>query len=100
MRKIFQKIMLLCFMVSGSLAAFSQNVVTGKVTDSRDGSAVVGANITVKGTRTAAQTGSDGSFRITAPADATLVEGVGITLSHTENSLVLPDGSVAVAVIT
>lgn len=73
MRKIFQKIMLLCLMVLGSLAAFSQNVVTGKVTDSRDGSAVAGATVTVKGTKTAAQTGSDGSYRINAPADATLI---------------------------
>lgn len=65
--------MLLCCMVLGSLAAFSQNVVTGKVTDSKDGTPVVGASVSVKGTKTITQTGSDGSFRINAPADATLV---------------------------
>lgn len=73
MRKIFQKIMLLCCLVLGSLAAFSQNTVTGKVTDSKDGTPVVGASVTVKGTSTITQTAADGTFRINAPTDATLV---------------------------
>ncbi len=73
MRKIFKKIMLLCCMLLGSVTAFSQNVVSGKVTDSKDGTPVVGASVSVKGTKTITQTASDGSFRINAPSDATLV---------------------------
>ncbi len=73
MRKIFQKIMLFCCLLFGSLAAFSQNNVTGKVTDSKDGTPIVGASVTVKGTKTITQTASDGSFTISAPANGTLV---------------------------
>lgn len=51
-----------------SVAAFSQNkTVTGKVTDSRDGSALTGATVTAKGTRNGVQTKSDGTFSISVP---------------------------------
>ncbi len=65
--------MLSCVMTLLSLAAFSQNVLTGKVTDSKDGTPVSGVTVTVKGTKTATQTEADGSFKINAPASATLV---------------------------
>jgi len=48
--------------------SFSQSVVTGKVTDSKDGTAVQGVTVTAKGTRTATQTSADGSFSISVPA--------------------------------
>lgn len=59
-----------------SLAAFAaaiaqDRVVTGQVTDSRDGSPLAGVSITVKGRTTGTQTGADGTFRITVPAGAT-----------------------------
>ncbi|MEO6253146.1 MAG: SusC/RagA family TonB-linked outer membrane protein [Ferruginibacter sp.] len=73
MRKIFQKLLLSCTMILLSLASFSQNAVTGKVTDSKDGSPVVGATVTIKGSKTATQTATDGTYRINAPANATLV---------------------------
>ncbi|MBK8520313.1 MAG: SusC/RagA family TonB-linked outer membrane protein [Chitinophagaceae bacterium] len=56
-----------------TLAAFSQNAVTGKVTDSKDGTPVPGATITVKGTKTATQSGADGSFSINATSTGVLV---------------------------
>jgi len=56
-----------------SAAAYAQNVITGKVTDSKDGSPLSGVTVTVKGTRAATQTGSDGAYRISAPDGATLV---------------------------
>jgi TonB-linked SusC/RagA family outer membrane protein len=74
MRKILPKILLVWLpLLFLSTASFAQNAVTGKVTDSKDGSAVSGATVTVKGTRNAVQTGSNGTFRISAPANATLV---------------------------
>ncbi len=73
MRKISYKIMLSCALFLVSLAAFSQNVITGKVTDSKDGTPVSGVTVTVKGTKTAVQTETDGSFKINAPAVAKLV---------------------------
>lgn len=77
MRKSIKKISRILLMSLGLLfftaAAFAQNVVTGKVTDSKDGSAAANVNVTVKGTRTTVQTAADGSFSISAPANATLV---------------------------
>ena len=49
-----------------SVAAMAQNVVSGKVTDA-NGAAVPGATVTLKGTSTATQTLSDGTFKITTP---------------------------------
>ena len=72
MRKLSYKLMLSCTMILLSLAAFSQNVITGKVTDSKDGTPVAGVTVTVKGTRNAVQTSEDGSYTISAPATARL----------------------------
>lgn len=48
--------------------------VTGKVTDSKDGSPLSGASVVAKGTSTGTQTGADGSFKLTVPsATKTLV---------------------------
>lgn len=80
MRKISYKLMLSCVMTLLSLAAFSQNVITGKVTDSKDATPVAGATVTLKGTSTAVQTGTDGSFKINAPVSGTLIiTSVGFT---------------------
>ena len=49
-------------------AIFSQaqtKTVTGKVTDSKDGSPMVGASVVAKGTKIGTQTGSDGSYKLT-----------------------------------
>ena len=73
MRKI-PKVLLVSFsLLLFSITALAQNVITGKVTDSKDGSPATGVTITVKGTRTATQTTADGSFKINAPATAVLV---------------------------
>ena len=73
MRKI-PKVLLVSFsLLLFSITALAQNVITGKVTDSKDGSPAAGITITVKGTRTATQTTADGSFKINAPATAVLV---------------------------
>ncbi|MEO5890415.1 MAG: SusC/RagA family TonB-linked outer membrane protein, partial [Ferruginibacter sp.] len=50
-----------------SVAVKAQNVVTGKVTDSRDGAPVQGVTVLVKGTTKSTQTLADGSFKITSP---------------------------------
>ncbi len=52
--------------------SFAQNRnITGKVTDSKDGSNVQGVTVSIKGTRTAVQTQADGTYSISVPADAT-----------------------------
>ena len=53
--------------------------VTGKVTDSKDGSPVAGASVTVKGINVGTSTASDGSFRLSVPSNATalIISSVG-----------------------
>jgi len=53
--------------------AVAQTVVTGKVTDSKDNAPVAGANVTAKGTRTVVQTNAGGNFKITVPANASVL---------------------------
>lgn len=73
MRKISRILVVSFVLVLLSVAAFAQNVVTGKVTDTKDGTPVSGVTVTVRGTKTAVQTAADGTFKINAPAGATLV---------------------------
>lgn len=70
---------LICFIVQ---PAFAQNkTITGKITDSKDKSALIGVSIIVKGSSTGTNTDASGSFRITAPASATtlVVSYIGYT---------------------
>jgi iron complex outermembrane receptor protein len=53
--------------------SFAQNRITGKVTDSKDGSGVAGATVSAKGTKNATQTNADGSFSISVPAGTTIL---------------------------
>lgn len=82
-----------------SQIAFSQNqTVTGKVTNSKDGTAVQSATVSVKGTRTAVQTSADGSFTISVPANATalVISSVGFA---TQEVAISGKTSVAVSMI-
>jgi iron complex outermembrane receptor protein len=49
-------------------AQAQDNVITGKVIDSKDGSPIVGASVVPKGSTKGASTGADGSFRLNLPA--------------------------------
>lgn len=48
--------------------AFSQKTVSGKITDANN-QPLAGATVTVRGSNTATQTGSDGSFSLSVPND-------------------------------
>ena len=56
-----------------SLGAFAQDVVSGKVTDAADGSAIPGVSVTVKGTTKGAQTDVNGTYKVNAGSGSTLV---------------------------
>src|SRR5450759_247952 len=66
---ISKQLLVVMIFLLGSLAGFAQNTITGRVTDS-DGSGIPSVTVSVKGTRTATQTNSDGSYSITAPNNA------------------------------
>jgi TonB-linked SusC/RagA family outer membrane protein len=65
MRKLAFTLALILF--CGMQVVFAQKVVTGKVTDSNDGTSIPGVNILVKGTKLVAQTGVNGEFSIRVP---------------------------------
>ncbi len=52
--------------------SFAQDkTITGKVTDSKDGTAIAGISVTGRGTNVGTQTGADGTYRITVPGTTT-----------------------------
>ena len=64
------KAFVLCTMLFLSHASFSQNkVITGKVTDSKDGSALSGVSVIPKGGVTGTVTNSDGVYQVTVRYD-------------------------------
>src|SRR6185437_6043162 len=58
---------LLCLI---SVSAMAQTVVTGKVTDSKDGSPLPGVSIVAKGSTAGTVTDVNGAFRLSVPASA------------------------------
>ena len=77
-KRLLIVMMAFCF---ATFANAQDKTVTGKVTDSKDGSALQGVTISVKGTKIATQTSTDGSFKIKVPATAKTfsVSSVGFT---------------------
>ena len=56
-----------------AFSALAQNTITGKVTDSKDGSPVAGVTVAVLGSKTVVRTENDGTFKVNVPANAILV---------------------------
>lgn len=54
-------------------ALYAQTEVSGRVTDSRDGTALSNVSITAKGTRIGTATDENGRYRVSVPANAVLV---------------------------
>jgi TonB-linked SusC/RagA family outer membrane protein len=71
MRKL-KAAMLLGLLLSMQLL-WAQTQVTGQVTDARDGTPLPGVTVTIKNTNLSTVTDVDGSFRMSAPANSTLV---------------------------
>jgi len=62
--------MLLTF--SAGVVFAQEQLVTGKVTSSEDGSGIPGVNVVVKGTVNGTTTDADGNYRLSVPENATL----------------------------
>jgi len=80
-RLLSQASVLLLLLFSISYAAYSQDrTISGKITDSKDGTPIVGASVVPKGASvTGTTTGADGSFRLTVGpnVNAVIVSYVG-----------------------
>lgn len=70
MNKMRPLLSLVIAMLFTSIMAIAQKNVSGTVTDKADGSALIGANVVVKGTTTGVATDVDGKFSFSAPASA------------------------------
>jgi TonB-linked SusC/RagA family outer membrane protein len=73
---------LLLLLLLGSAIQAQERVISGKVTDSKDGTPMVGATVTVKGSTKGVSTGADGSFRlggVPANAKTLVVTSIGFT---------------------
>jgi TonB-linked SusC/RagA family outer membrane protein len=67
-----QHLLALALLLFGATAVIGQQSISGKVTD-RDGDALIGASIMVKGTSIGTVSDIDGNFKVNATGDATLV---------------------------
>jgi len=73
---LIKRLSLLAFfflLITGSLMAQENLKVSGKVTDAKDGTPLVGVTVSVKGTQQATITNYDGTFTLQAAKTATLV---------------------------
>src|ERR1700712_3356303 len=69
-KNLLKKIVLPLVLLISQLAFAQDKTVTGKVTDSKDGSPVVGATVVITGTKKGTTTKNDGSFSLSVGADA------------------------------
>jgi TonB-dependent starch-binding outer membrane protein SusC len=68
----------------------AQTTITGKVTDSKSGDAVANASIQVKGTSIGTTTDAAGSYRLTLPQDAALLQVSSVGYTSKEVSVAGP----------
>jgi TonB-linked SusC/RagA family outer membrane protein len=71
--KINRYCLLLAFLLPLGVLAQDAITITGKVTDSKDGSALPGVNVVLKGTMNGTTTDANGAFSLPVPANATVV---------------------------
>ena len=71
--KIFQKVVLPALLLISQIAFSQGKVITGIVTDSKDGSGLGAVTVIAKGSTTGTQTNTDGTYRITVGPSATIL---------------------------
>ena len=86
---------LLLFVYSFSFA--QSRTISGKITDATDGTGLPGVSIQVKGTKTGATTGNDGSFSITVPGSATTL--VISSVGYATREIPIGSGSFNIALV-
>lgn len=73
MKKTLTKLLFLFVLVLGVSTTYAQRMVTGKVTDSKTGEPLIGANVIIKGTSSGTITDIDGNYSLSVPEDAVLI---------------------------
>lgn len=72
-KRLLSRVILPLILLIITQAAFAQRQISGKVTDSKDGSPIVGASVQPKGGTTGTSTGTDGSYTLTVGNDVTAI---------------------------
>ncbi|MDI9365198.1 MAG: SusC/RagA family TonB-linked outer membrane protein [Flavobacterium sp.] len=88
LKKLVKSIFYACFLLFSTAALAQTKVVTGKVTDAKDGSAVPNVSVLVKGTKQGTQTAADGTFKLTVAQNATTLTISSIGFATQEVSIV------------
>lgn len=80
------KVWTLCAMLFLSHASFSQNIVTGKVSDSRDGTPLSGVSVVPRGSASGTVTSREGTYQVSVPASASalIFSSVGFATQEVE----------------
>src|SRR5439155_358562 len=91
-KRLLKAIALPLLLLSGIVSFAQEQVVSGKVTDSKTGAGISDASITVKGTKKGISSGIDGSYKISVPSGATtlVISSTGFTASN--DPLIVIDG--------
>ncbi|HEY1872648.1 MAG TPA: SusC/RagA family TonB-linked outer membrane protein, partial [Chitinophagaceae bacterium] len=78
-KQLLRSIGLPILLLTLTQSTFAQKTITGKVTDSKDGSPLAGVSVLAKGSGTGTQTKIDGSFSLSVPSNtsALVVSSVG-----------------------
>ncbi len=80
--------------------ALAQNrVITGKITDAKEGNALAGASITAKDTRKGVQANADGTFSITVPATTTVLIITNVGYASQEVSITAGNSNINVSLL-
>ena len=81
-KKVFLLFIVTVLSVTGVIA---QRTITGVVTDSEDGTALIGSNVVISGTTSGTVTDADGNFSIEAtPGDVLVFSYVGYIAQEVE----------------
>ncbi|MES1225908.1 MAG: TonB-dependent receptor plug domain-containing protein, partial [Bacteroidota bacterium] len=83
-KNLLGKIVLPMLLLISQLTFAQDKTVTGKVTDSKDGSPVVGASVSAKGTNKGTATKADGTFSITVGSNVTALVITSVGYERTE----------------
>ncbi len=86
-QKLFKAAGIVMLAIVAQVSFAQTKTVTGKVTDSKDGSGMPGVTVSVKGGSTAVQTKADGTFSINVPANATTLVFTSVGFTPFEASI-------------
>jgi iron complex outermembrane receptor protein len=86
-RKLLKAVVLCTLLLLTHLSYSQDKIISGRVTDSKDGSGIAGVNVAPKGGTGGTQTGSDGSFRISVGPSVTVLVFTSIGFTTQEISI-------------